>query len=253
MRRRRAEAAAGALLAGALSGAAAPAEEQARLEPAIVNRASVSGQAQIGRLLEALDLVSVDPAAVERIDVYDLTRNGFGAGDVVHVHPTEELRVLVHVGAEMRAEMERWSGGAQREQHFSPRVEPDSLEALRDPRAAIAAGTMRAVERNYGRGQPFGLLLTSDGEERAVFEMWGYRPDSLHYRPPAAGAGRASYDLVDVVRRQTEVIADRVAYDLLYIHATSTDTLFLPAPPDAAEEADDEGGFLHPAGAGDAP
>lgn len=222
--------------------------EVATLAPALVDRASVSNRAAIARLLDALDLISIDAGAVERIDVYDITRNGFGDGDVAHIHPTEEVRILTHVGADLRTEMEGWAATAQREQHFSPLVEPDSLEALAAPLPAIIAGTLQAVERNYGRGLPFGLLLTSDGEKRAVFEIWGYEPDSLRYQRPEQAAGRTRYDLVDVVRRQTEVVADDVAFDLLYIHASSTDTLYLPEPPPAVDGAE---GLVREIGGGD--
>ncbi len=228
--------------------AAAGQDEVATLEPTLVDRASVSSSTAIARLLDALDLISIDPGSVERIDVYDITRNGFGDGDVAHIHPTEEVRILTHVGADLRAEMEGWAATAQREQHFSPLVEPDSLEALGAPLPAIIAGTLRAVERSYGRGLPFGLLLTSDGEERAVFEIWGYEPDSLRYRRPEQVEGRARYDLVDIVRRQTEVIADDVAFDLLYIHASSTDTLYLPDPLPVSDEAE---GLVREIGGGD--
>lgn len=205
-------------------------EGKNRIEPALVSRVSVSQPEVIGRLVGTLDLVSIDPSTVTRIDIYDLTRNGFGEGDVAHIHPSEEVRIIAAIEPELREEMSAWRSAEQSEQHFSASMDPDSLETLRSPRAAIAAGVMRAVGRNYGSGLPFGLMMTSDGQERAVFEMWGFESDSLRYRPPAENAGKMHYDLVDVVRRQTEIVADSVAYDLLYIRTHSIDTLYLPLP-----------------------
>jgi hypothetical protein len=201
-----------------------------RVEPTLVSRVSIIEPATIERLIGALDLFTLDPSTVTGIDIYDLTRNGFGAGDVALVHPTEEIRIFSAVGPELRAEMATWQGAQQHEQHFSAAIDPDSLELLHSPHAGIAAGVMRAVERNYGRELPFGLVLTSDGKRKAVFEMWGFEADSLRYRPPETGEGRTHYDLIDIVRRQTEVIADSVAYDLLFIRTHSTDTLYLPPP-----------------------
>lgn len=217
------------------------------VEPAIVTRATVSDAPTVGRMLEALGLVSVAPASVTSLEVIDLTRNGFGDGDVVRLNPSGDVRVIGNVDRDLWVEMEAWLAAVQREQHFSPSVEPAALEAQQDPAAAIIGGILRAVDRNYNRAMPVSLFLTSDGKERGVFEMWGYVADSLIYSPGSepAGEGATRYDLVDVVRRQTEIIAADLAYDLLYVQSTSRDTLILPGgePP-----AGDEVGFVHEVG-----
>ena len=143
--------------------------------------ATLSDSIQIRATLDALLI-----PAVGRVDVIDVTANGFGPDDLVLLYPSmETYEVGSDVPRLLQESMKSWEIAADyrldatREE--SMRIAPDAHNS-QDARAALTGDVLGAVARYY-EGDEFDLRMSQD-TAGVRLEIWNYDPASLRYRLP---------------------------------------------------------------------
>ena len=146
--------------------------------------ATLSDSIQIRATLDALLIPAV--GRVDRVDVIDVTANGFGPDDLVLLYPSmETYEVGSDVPRLLQESMKSWEIAADyrldatREE--SMRIGPDAHNS-QDARAALTGDVLGAVARYY-EGDEFDLRMSQD-TAGVRLEIWNYDPASLRYRLP---------------------------------------------------------------------
>ena len=146
--------------------------------------ATLSDSIQIRATLDALLIPAI--GRVDRVDVIDVTANGFGPDDLVLLYPSmETYEVGSDVPHLLQESMKSWEIAADyrldatREE--SRRIAPDA-HSRQDARAALTGDVLGAVARYY-EGDEFDLRMSQD-TAGVRLEIWNYDPASLRYRLP---------------------------------------------------------------------
>jgi len=179
------------------------------------------------------DDIYIDPAEIERIELFDLDKNGFAKGDIIKTYPDEIVYFLDDPSENLQNVINSW----QFQANYSMIGEnseklSEELEArpYRKAGNAITASLVRGLNRNY-QDLPVKIWFYRD-LTGFRFEMWSYDEDKLKFQPlpPVVTMPDTvtTYDLLHLFRADTLVIADTTFYDFLYIYKTVSDTVFLP-------------------------
>lgn len=232
--------------------------------------AELSDQAAINELLTELIITPQIPKdSISRVEVVDVTGNGYGPDDLVVVYPSGETFNIDPSLMTGRVQdiMRSWSlesefqydGANAPADSFRPdTMQADTADAdtaeTQFPRPqdedpaeyGIMADVLETVQRNY-RGEAVSLLLEKDANG-FTFEMWDYDPQAMQYQAAPGGPPDTvqTRDLVYVVR------SDSVIYDVVYINRTVEETEYIPQGPTSAlpkEQRNDSGGGAAPSGA----
>ncbi|MFQ5569859.1 MAG: hypothetical protein ACE5G0_09305 [Rhodothermales bacterium] len=151
--------------------------------------ASITSRTLIDTILDELLILAPDSARVTRIDVVDLTANGYGPDDVLILYPALETYLLRgDVPAHVQAIMKQWELEADYRLDASlaesRRVED---EAHRRRSAADAlSGAVIAVLGRYYHAPDIDLRLSRD-QTGLRLEMWNFDPAAMQYVPPPDG------------------------------------------------------------------
>jgi hypothetical protein len=142
---------------------------------------------------------------ITKMEIIDANNNGFSKGDLLKTYPSEEIYFLDDPSEKLQTEMDRWKF----QPNFTVTLEntqtPEMLERLPIQKAeySIVASFLKGLKRNY-RDYPLKAWIQRDSIG-VSFEMWGYSDKNLKYTPPPPAG-----------------------YDLVFIHKTLSDTLFIP-------------------------
>lgn len=148
--------------------------------------ATVQDTVLIDTLLEAL---LIPAREVERIDVIDLTANGYGPDDAIILHPSLETYL---VGADVPRGVQDVMKTWELEEDYrldatledSDRVERDAHQR-QNARDALSGAVLGAIDRYY-TGDEIDLRLSREASGLRL-EMWNYDPAALRYAVPAQG------------------------------------------------------------------
>lgn len=257
-------------VAGAPGGDAFGQAQQADFTQVTRPVAELSDQAAINELLTELIITPQIPKdSISRVEVVDVTGNGYGPDDLVVVYPSGETFNIDPSLMTGRVQdiMRSWSlesefqydGANAPADSFRPdTMQADTADAdtaeTQFPRPqdedpaeyGIMADVLETVQRNY-RGEAVSLLLEKDANG-FTFEMWDYDPQAMQYQAAPGGPPDTvqTRDLVYVVR------SDSVIYDVVYINRTVEETEYIPQGPTSAlpkEQRNDSGGGAAPSGA----
>ncbi len=192
-----------------------------------------AGIADPGVIRELLvqQLIPVDPAGVERLELHDLGGDGFGEGDVLRILPEGGIHVLRSLSAELQERMRHWEFEANRELHAPRDVSAGELRQADRAVASLLADLLEASRNNLGEGE-FEMALDMGGEG-LLFRVWDYTADSLYARGLPVGTVRERrrvVDVVEVLRQDTTYIVDKVLHDLLILESQVVDTVYVGAP-----------------------
>lgn len=226
--------------------------------------AQLTNEAAINELLEETLITPQIPRdSISRVEVIDVTENGFGPDDLVVVYPGGSTYTLNASMVTGRVDeiMSDWvlESEFQNNAAIAPpsTFRPDTARAVsaqadtvqadtvqtqlgipRDDWAeyGITADILETVQRNY-QGGPLSILLEKDSEGFTI-EMWDYNPQAMEHQAPPAGPPDTvrTRDLVYVVR------SDSVIYDVVYINKTVKETEYVPQGPTSALPSETEGG-----------
>ena len=142
------------------------------------------------------ELLIPPPDTLSRIDIVDLTRNGFGPDDVIILYPSQTAYpVRADVPRLLQDIMKGWELVADyrldatlQESHT---LQPEA-HRLQDAKGAISGAIVSAIAQYY-QGTDIDLRLAR-AEEGIRLEMWNYDPDAMRYRAIASGPACLSGD-----------------------------------------------------------
>ena len=134
------------------------------------------------------ELLIPPPDSVSRLEVVDITGNGYGPDDMVIVYPAQRVYpISADVPRLLQDIMKTWELEADYRLDAtlanSEGIERDA-HRHQDPRGAITGAVVNAIAEYYD-GKAMDLRL-SRGEEGLRLEMWNYDPNALRYRPQQA-------------------------------------------------------------------
>lgn len=226
--------------------------------------AQLTDQAAIDELLSELIITPQIPQdSISRVEVIDVTENGYGPDDLVVVYPTGETfnidpslvtgRVQEIMSSwQLRSEFQYDAANAPAETFRPDTVQADTAQAdtleadttqaqfaggLNQDRWAeygIMSDLLESVQRNY-QGEEVSILLEKEADGFTM-EMWNYEEQAMQHTAPPAGPPDTvrTRDLVYVVR------SDSVVYDVVYINRTVEETKYVPQGPTSALPSNDD-------------
>lgn len=209
--------------------------------------AELTDSESIEELLGAL-ILSDDPSEVERIEVIDITNNGFGPDDMIVVHPSLNMYIIDQPDPDIAEIMRSWNFEEQRRDalnlsadDFYPEwADTVDLDLISDEQMigivqnSIISDLLESLNRNYN-AMPISLRLDRD-EEGFTFQMWDYQREAFSFspRPPAAPDSIGVYDMMYILYSDSTIVADTTYYDLMYINRTVENTIYLPEEDEVA-------------------
>jgi hypothetical protein len=227
--------------------------------------AQLTDEAKIDELFSELLIGPQIPRdSISRIEVIDVTENGYGPDDLLVIYPSGNTYNIPETRGRAREIMSRWTlesdfqfdsanrpadslrpSPPQGDTTESDVAEADTTDSDRTRPGAgpsqfvekqMMADVLETVQRNYN-GSSISLLLERDADGFTM-EMWDYDPDAMQYEAPPTGPPDSvrTRDVVYVVR------SDSVVYDVVYINKTVEETEYVPqGPTSSAPPAEEDG------------
>lgn len=150
--------------------------------------ASVADRATVELILG--ELLIPPPDSLDRIEVVDLTANGYGPDDTVILYPSLETYLVgADVPRRLQDVMKTWE--IESDYRLDATLEEGARVAAdahrrQDARAALSADVLAAVGRYYdGAAIEMRLARSDDGLR---LDMWNFDPAAMRYRAPSEGA-----------------------------------------------------------------
>ncbi|QXD15899.1 hypothetical protein GQ464_002825 [Rhodocaloribacter litoris] len=212
---------------GVLPGAAAQPAGTVRFDQVTRPVAAITDPQDIQFLLDALFIVPQQDEVPERVEVIDITNNGYGPDDILVVYPSQEAFMIdpLAISDEVQQFMNSWALEADFQVDSGPvpaqAFDPENY-TLQQAEYAILYDLMRSIERNYNAA-PISLRFerTNAG---FTMQMWEYQPEAMRYvpPPPAEPDTLIQRDVIHIVR------SDSVLYDMLYLYHVIEETEYIP-------------------------
>ena len=188
-----------------------------------------------------LDLLFIFEEEVTRLDVIDVTSNGFGPDDIVVAYPSQQTYYLgADVDAQAQTMMDEWAFEAEFRRDASSQLRPEQFDPARNPNLspdehaemAILSDLLYAIQRNYN-DEPVRLLFERDNGA-FTFQMWDFEPQQMQHiaKPTGPPDTLTTFDLLYVVTTDSLIEADTAYYDILYLQRTVQDSIFIPVGDD---------------------
>ena len=221
-----------------------------QVSQSILPTARVTNQQDIQKLL---DLLFIFEEEVTRMDIIDVTSNGFGPDDIVVTYPSQQTHYLgADVDGEAQSMMDEWAFEAEfrrdaassvSPQQFDPALNPN-LGADEQAEMAILSDILYALDRNYN-DEPVRMLFERDNGA-FTFQMWDFKPPQMQHVEKPAGPPDTltTFDLLYVLASDSLIEADTAYYDILYLQRTVQDSVFIPVRQD--EDISSNREFLSP-------
>lgn len=165
---------------------------------------------------------------VTKIQFIDATSNGFGEEDLIKCFPSEQTYFFHLLSDTAQKVIEDWEFTSNF-QSVTRNESPKVFESLETDKAQnwILSGLLRSLNWNYN-DTPMKIYFERDSTTM-VFEMWGYNPWNLRWKPPPPPptVPETTYDILHIFRSDTLFVADSTYYDHFYIYRSVSDTLFI--------------------------
>jgi len=206
--------------------------------------AVIDDPSSIEILLDAY-FITTNPAEVEKLEIIDVTNNGFGPDDIMVVYPSLDVYYLEGAPPEVEEIMRGWSFEDRRRDsdnlpadYFYP-VHADTLERWEIDESEIElvensliADLLQSLNRNYNT-DPISILFERD-TDGFTFQMWRFEANEFRFnpRPPAVPDSVAVHDLMYVLYSDSTIVADTTYYDLIYVNRTIEDIIYIPGRED---------------------
>ena len=206
----------------------------ARISQSVLPTARITNQQDIERLLELLFIFEEE---VTRMDIIDVTSNGFGPDDIVVTYPSQQTHYLgADVDGEAQAMMDQWAFEAEFRRDASSTVQPEQFDPSLNPNMApeeqaemaILSEILYSLRRNYN-DEPVRMLFERDNGA-FTFQMWDFKPPQMQHvaRPAGPPDTLTTFDLLYVLASDSLIEADTAYYDILYLQRTVQDSVFIP-------------------------
>jgi hypothetical protein len=155
--------------------------------------------------------------AIDSVEFIDVTRNGFGQGDLMIVYPMERVFPLLEINETERSILNLYEF-EENKTYSAPTIDVTQIQEdariLDSPFAGILATVVKGVQYYYDGNYIQGLFRITKDRDIATLTLWNYSEEDMEYK-----AGSPSG------------IADTLMnYDLLkvYIRELTTDTVYVP-------------------------
>ncbi|MBN2012378.1 hypothetical protein JW960_23820 [candidate division KSB1 bacterium] len=189
----------------------------------IVNQTSVPlVTIQDGKLIKFfLDEFFIPETLVTRMDIIDVSLNGFGENDIVRLYPSDQIYFLQYVSDKAQAKMNQWKFTA----NFQITAQNKDISILEDyennrPAYNIFGSILTGLNKNY-KDYPIKIRFERD-TSTVIFELWSYNENRLMEIPDQAA--RLPDKMVEYIKAET----DTVYRDCIYIYKSVHDTVFVP-------------------------
>ena len=209
-----------------------------QVSQSILPTARITNQEDI---LKLLDLLFIFEEEVTRMDIIDVTSNGFGPDDIVVTYPSQQTHYLgADVDGEAQTMMDEWAFEAEFRRDASSQVSPAQFDPAinaniapgEQAEMAILSEILYALDRNYN-DEPVRMLFERDNGA-FTFQMWDFAPPQMQHVAKPAGPPDTltTFDLLYVVATDSLIEADTAYYDILYLQRTVQDSVFIPVSED---------------------
>ena len=224
--------------------------QSARISQSVLPTAQITNQEDIQRLLDLLFIFEED---VTRMDIIDVTSNGFGPDDIVVTYPSQQTHYLgADVDGEAQSMMDQWAFEAEFRRDAASNVRPEQFDPAFNPNIApgeeaemaILSEILYSLQRNYN-DEPVRMLFERDNGA-FTFQMWDFKPPQMQHVAKPAGPPDTltTFDLLYVLASDSLIEADTAYYDILYLQRTVQDSVFIPV--DAREGLTSQQKFFSP-------
>jgi len=162
--------------------------------------------------------------AIDSVEFIDVTRNGFGQGDLMIVYPMERVFPLLEVNETERSILNLYAF-EENKTYSAPTLNVTQIQEdariLESPFAGILATVVKGVEYYYDGNYIQGLFRITRDRDIATLTLWNYSEEDMEY---TAGSPAGIADTL-------------LNYDLLkvYIRELTTDTIYVPILVDTDE------------------
>jgi|GEM_PF-800101 len=212
--------------------------QSAQVSQSVLPTARITNQDDI---LKLLDLLFIFEEEVTRMDIIDVTSNGFGPDDIVVTYPSQQTHYLgADVDGEAQAMMDEWAFEAEFRRDASSQVTPEQFDPALNPsiadgeqaEMAILSEILYSLERNY-KDEPVRMLFERDNGA-FTFQMWDFKPPQMQHvaKPSGPPDTLTTFDLLYVLASDSLIEADTAYYDILYLQRTVRDSVFIPVDED---------------------
>jgi hypothetical protein len=205
--------------------------QDVRVSPYRVNRAAVTDKSLINLFMREQAIVARETP--DSLVVIDAASNGFGQGDLLIVYPGEATQPLLSVDEPLRSIMDNWNYNAG--QITTPDTAAaqllDHAREHHDPYRGLLGQIVRGIETYYAGPTIEGAFRCD--HETTYLGLWNFDESAFRYREAPLGAAADtihSYDLLQMISRDTVYVTDTTLYDVIYVYKTYHDTVYVPAP-----------------------
>lgn len=167
-----------------------------------------------------MDEFFIPETLVNKMDIIDVSLNGFGENDIVKLSPSDNVYFLQFVSDKAQQRMNEWKFKA----NFQITAQNKGVDLLDDyesskPAYNIFGSILKGLNRNY-QDYPIRIRFERDSST-VLFELWGYNEELLKV------ISNDENKINDLLLQQIEVKSDTTLYDCIFIYKTITDTVLV--------------------------
>ncbi|MBD3289660.1 hypothetical protein GF337_12715 [candidate division KSB1 bacterium] len=167
-----------------------------------------------------LDEFFIPETLVTKMDIIDVSLNGFGENDIVKLYPSDNVYFLQFVSDAAQKRMNQWEFKA----NFQITAQNEDVSIADDyesnkPAYNIFGAILKGLNQNY-QDLPIKIRFERDSST-VLFELWGHTREALRVIP------KEEPRVKDVLLEQIAVKSDTTLYDCIFIYKTLIDTVYL--------------------------
>jgi hypothetical protein len=178
---------------------------------------------------------------IREIRILDLNKNGFEEGDYVVLEPLGEAIPLTSIPDRIRGLMKEWQVPPQTEFYLQAGGQVDGMLELlgRDnmranevSRCKLCAlkGLLTTLSKVY-YSSPIRIFFQRNPDGTVEADFWDFEESAFAFTDCRAEADTIPfYDVIQITRRDTLLVAERNYFDLIFVSRTDAETLFVEPP-----------------------
>ncbi|GBE30787.1 hypothetical protein BMS3Bbin04_01823 [bacterium BMS3Bbin04] len=155
--------------------------------------------------------------AIDSVEFIDVTRNGFGQGDLMIIYPQERVFPLLEINETERSILNLYQF-EENKTYSAPSIDVTQIQEdariLESPFAGILSTVIKGVQYYYDGNYIQGIFRMDRERDLATLTLWNYETEGMVYQqgsPSGIADTMLNYDLLKV-----------------YIRELTTDTVFVP-------------------------
>ena len=167
-----------------------------------------------------MDEFFIPETLVTKMDIIDVSLNGFGENDIVRLYPSDNVYFLQFVSEEAQKKMNAWEFKA----NFQITAKNDELSIVDEyesniPAYNIFGAILKGLNYNY-QDLPIKIRFERDSST-VLFELWGHNEKALNVIPDPTSR------LKDPILTKIVAKSDTTLYDCIFVYKTVVDTVIL--------------------------